>query len=114
MIIVKGEPLGNRVSFTPKSSVLEIHAVMMVLKAYHLPQDMQAIELITKKDYHTFEQWLIMVLAGLTVIGLVISIPLYIWGKQIKFTARFTPKNGSPFTVEGDKDEWKMLQRFFA
>lgn len=112
MIITEGEHLESEVNFVPESSMLKVHARLMTVASYHLPDDMLSMQLLEKKYYHSLEQWLIMLVASLTVIGLLVSIPLYIWGKQIRFRARFMPKHGKPFEVAGGKLDWKYMQPF--
>ncbi len=112
MKIIEGNNLGSKVTFLSSESLLQIHARLMVVKAYTLPQDMHAISLLEKRYYHSFEQWLIMILAGLTIIGLLLAIPLYKWGKKLEFKLRFEPKHDAPFIVQGDKNDWQLLQGF--
>ena len=112
MRIIEGDNLGSEVTFLPSESLLQIHARLMVVKSYKLPQDMYAISLLEKQYYHSFEQWLIMIIAGLTIVGLLIAIPMYWWGKKLNFKMRFEPKRDEPFIVLGDKYDWKQMQVF--
>jgi len=113
MRIIEGVLQGSQVSLSKRDDVLQIHARLMVAKSYRLPQDMRSIELVSKEDYRTFGQWLIMGLLALTVVGLLIAIPLFYFGKKLRFKARFTPKHEPEFIVEGDKQDWKEIGHFF-
>jgi hypothetical protein len=53
-----------------------------------------------------------MIIAGLTIVGLLIAIPMYWWGKKLNFKMRLEPKRDEPFIVLGDKYDWKRMQVF--
>lgn len=112
MRIIQGDLSGSQVTVDTSQAELEVHARLLVVKRFQLPKDMHSIELLSNKTYHSFEQWLIMVVLSLTVVGLLVAIPMYILGKKQLFTVRFTPKHDSIFIVEGNKDDWKLLERY--
>lgn len=112
MKIIEGDLAGSQVKINQDNAMLEIHARLLVAKAYRLPQDMRAVEVLTKKNYHSVEQWLIMIVLALTGVGLLISIPMYLLAKKTRFKVRFSPKHTDAFTIEGDKADWKELKPY--
>jgi len=112
MRIIEGDLAGSQVKINQDTAMLEIHARLLVAKAYRLPQDMRSIEVLSKKSYHSFEQWLVMIVLSLTVIGLLISIPMYLLAKKTQFTVRFSPKHADAFIVEGNKEDWQELKPY--
>ena len=114
MRIIKGDLAGSQVTIRQPDGVLEIHARLLVAKRYDLTKDLRSIQLLSKEQYHSFEQWIIMIILSLTVVGLLVSVPMYLFAKKLKFTVRVTPKHDDEFIMEGDKADWVMLQRYVS
>ena len=112
MRINEGDLAGSQVKINHDNAMLEVHARLMVVKSYRLPQDVAAFEVLSNKNFHSVEQWIIMVVLSLTVIGLLISIPMYFLAKKTRFTVRLKPKHGTPIMIEGNKEDWKELKLY--
>lgn len=85
---------------------------MLSARDYDLKHDMRQIDVLDKDTYHSFWQWALMIALSLTGIGLLIAIPIFIWGKKTKFQARFQPKKDRSFVVEGSEEDWEELQTY--
>ena len=114
MRIIEGDLAGSQVKINQDNARLEIHARLMVAAAYQLPQDMQATTVLSKKNYHSLEQWLVMIVLALTGVGLLISIPMYLLAKTTQFQVRFSPKRADSFIVEGNREDWKELKPYLS
>ncbi len=112
MRIIEGDLAGSQVKINQDDASLEIHARLLVAKSYRLPQDISSFELLTNQNYHSFEQWLIMIVLSLTVVGLLISIPMYFLAKKKRFTVRVKPKHAEAILIEGNKHDWKELEPY--
>lgn len=112
MRIIEGDLAGNQVKINQDHAMLEIHARLMVVKSYRLPQDIESFEVLSNKSFHSFEQWVIMVILALTGVGLLIAIPMYFLAKKKRFTVRLKPKHGKPMILEGNKEDWKELKLY--
>lgn len=112
MRIIEGELTGSEVKINQDNAILEVHARLMVAKSYRLPQDVSAFEILSNKNFHSFEQWIIMIVLALTGVGLIIAIPMYFLAKKKRFTVRLQPKQGNPLVLEGNKDDWKELSPY--
>lgn len=114
MRIIEGDLAGSPVKINQDNATLEIRARLMVAKSYRLPQDISAFQILTHKNYHSFEQWLIMILLAFTGVGLLISIPMYFLAKKKRFTVRIQPKKADFFVIEGNKDDWHELKPYLS
>lgn len=112
MRIIEGDLAGSQVKINQDNATLEIHARLMVAKSYRLPQDIGSLKVLSNKNFHSLEQWLIMIILALTGIGLIIAIPMFLLAKKKRFTVRITPKHTSAFVIEGNKDDWKELKPY--
>ncbi|WP_020395904.1 hypothetical protein [Thiolinea disciformis] len=113
MRVMEGALQGSQVTVSKPQNVLQIHARLMVAKSYRLPQDMRAIELVEKREYHPFWLKVVMALLVLTIVGILIAILIYKFAKRIQFKIRFQPKHEPAFIVEGNEyQHWKELKRF--
>lgn len=114
MRIIEGDLAGSQVKINQDNATLEVHSRLMVAKSYRLPQDVAAFELLSNKNFHSFEQWIIMVVLALTGVGLLIAVPVYFLAKKKRFTVRLKPKHGTPIVIEGNKEDWKELQPYLS
>ncbi len=112
MRIIEGDLAGSQVKINQDNATLEIHARLLVAKSYRLPQDVSTFKVLTNKHFHSFEQWIIMIVLSLTGVGLFISIPMYFLAKKQRFTVHLQPKHGHPLVIEGNKDDWKELKLY--
>lgn len=112
MRIIEGDLAGSQVKINQDNATLEVHSRLMVAKSYRLPQDIDTFEVLSNKNFHSFEQWIIMIVLSLTMIGLLISIPMYFLAKKRQFTVRLKPKHGTPITLEGNKEDWKEFKPY--
>lgn len=112
MKIIEGDLVGSLVKLNHDNATLEVHARLLIAKVYRLPQDISTLHVLTNQPYHSFEQWLIMIVLSLTVVGLLISIPMYFLAKKQRFTVRFIPKHANPFVIEGNGNDWKELKPY--
>lgn len=114
MRIIEGDLAGSQVKINQDDATLEVHSRLMVAKSYRLPQDVGAFEVLSTKNFHSFEQWVIMIVLALTVVGLLIAAPMYFLAKKKHFTVRLKPKHGTPIVIEGNKEDWKELQPYLS
>ena len=57
--------------------------------------------------------WLGILLTGqITIVGLIVAIPMYLWGKNTEFKVDVKTKTGEAFVIQGDKQDWKTIERF--
>jgi len=112
MRVIEGDLEGSDAYIVSSRGTIEIRARLLSARDYDLKQDMRQIDILDKETYHSFWQWILMILLGLTGVGLLIAIPVFIWGKKLKFYARFQPQKDRSFTVEGGKEDWQELQAY--
>lgn len=112
MRIIEGDLTGSPVKINQDRATLDVYARLLVAKSYRLPQDISSLQVLTHKNYHSFEQWLIMIILSLTVVGLLISLPMYFLAKKKRFTVRLNPKHANPLVIEGNKDDWQELKPY--
>lgn len=110
--IIEGDLAGSPIKINQDNATLEIRARLMVAKSYRLPQDISSFQLLSYKNFHSFEQWLIMILLAFTGVGLLISIPMYFLAKKKRFTIKIKPKQADDFVIEGNKDDWAELKPY--
>ena len=112
MHVIDGDFKDSQVKIITSSSgkTLEIHARLLVAQAFRLPQDVSVFQLVEKEEGHSFGRYIIMILLSLTVIGLLASIPMYLFGKHLNFKVHVKTKTGENFVMEGDKNDWKEIE----
>lgn len=93
-------------------AVLEIRARLLTERGFKLMDDMRSMQLIEKTESHSFFNYLIMFVLAITIVGLIVAIPLYLFGKELQFKIKVRTKSGEEFTLQGDKKDWKQIQSY--
>lgn len=95
-------------------TVLELRARLLTERGFKLMNDISSMRLLDKTESHRFSQWLIMGLLAISIIGLLVAIPMYLWGKNTEFKVEVKARSGERFVLQGDKEDWKSIKPYIS
>lgn len=117
MKVIDGNFKGSQaviVTSRTHGAVLELRARLLTERGFKLMNDIRSMQLIEKTASHSFFNYVIMVVLAISLVGLIVAIPLYLFGKTLHFQVKVKTKSGEEFTLQGDKKEWKQMQPYVS
>lgn len=91
------------------------HALKVGKTKYKLPDDIAKTKVTQEQNEMTGGRMLLIILLGVTVIGLILAIPLYFVGKKKRVVMAFQANDGHTFSVAAsNNNEASMLQHYSA
>jgi len=91
------------------------HVLKVGKTKYKLPDDIEKTKITQEQNEMTGGRMLLIILLGITVIGLILAIPLYFAGKKKRVVMAFKAKDGHTFSVAAaNNSEANMLQQYSA
>jgi hypothetical protein len=115
MKVIEGNYKGSEaivITSRAHGAVLELRARLLTERGFKLMDDIRSLRLLEKNQSHSFFQYVIMAVLAITIVGLIVAIPMYLWGKNTEFKVDVKTKTGEAFVIQGDKKDWKTIERF--
>ncbi|WP_020560207.1 hypothetical protein [Thiofilum flexile] len=116
MKVIDGNYKGSQaviITSRAHGTVLEIRARLLTEHGFKLMNDIRSMRLVEKKEGYSFFQYVLMIVLAITIVGLIIAIPMYLFGKGTTFKVEVKTKSGEEFIIQGDKkEEWKQIQPY--
>lgn len=110
MKITQGSLAGNRARIVKdifKGNVLQVAG-----KTYVLSSDISELHILSKEESRSAGQMFLILLLGITIIGLIIAIPMLIAHKKIDAQMAIKMTDGTAFVAHVDRAEWKALLKY--
>lgn len=110
MKIIRGSLTGERgdiIRDVFRGAILDING-----KTYKLSKDVEELRLITKEESRSAFKMFLILLLGITIIGLVIAIPMLITHRKVQATVAIRLKDGTAFVAVADRSEWEALSKY--
>jgi|GEM_PF-5793350 len=117
MKILEGNYQGKEASIVRavgRGPMLRIRANMLSVPAFRIPSEFETLKLINKDESRTAGQFILILLLGITVIGLPIAILLFLFWKRVDFSVGMKTKTGEKFVAQGNAGEWKVLKKYIG
>lgn len=116
MKIIRGDYMGSKASLRYSffgGPVLRIRSCPP--KRYHIPKEISKLILIKKEQTRSLGQLMIILVIGITIIGLPLSILLFFMMKKVIFSIYVKTTTGEKFFLEeGNNSEWKIIKNFIG
>ena len=115
MKIIEGDFVGNKgriINAAFQGAIFEIQSGVISATKYKIPKDIETIKLINKDEKRTVWQLIVLIILGITIIGLLLAIPLFVIWKRIDFTIGVKTKDGKKFIAQGDASDWNVVKKF--
>jgi len=115
MKIIEGDFVGNKgriINYAFQGAIFEIQSGVISATKYKIPKDIETIKLINKDEKRTVWQLIVLIILGITIIGLLLAIPLFVIWKRIDFTIGVKTKDGKKFIAQGDASDWNVVKKF--
>ena len=115
MKIIEGDFVGNKgriINYAFQGAIFEIHSGIISAIKYKIPKDIETIKLLNKDEKRTVGQLIVLIILGITIIGLLLAIPLFFIWKRIDFTIGVKTKDGKKFIAQGDASDWNVVKKF--
>ncbi len=93
---------------------IEVRTGALSAKSYKLPDDLQALKLLNKDERRTGLQFVVILLLGITIVGLPIAALVWVFWKRIDFSVAVKMNDDSKFVAKGDAKDWKFLQDYIG
>jgi len=113
--IIEGDFSGSKgrvINAAFQGPVFEIRSGMLATQKYKIPKDIETLKLLNKDEKRTIGQLIILIILGITIIGLLLAIPLFVIWKRIDFTIGVKTKDGKKFVAQGDAADWKIVKKY--
>lgn len=113
MNIIEGDFQGRSgriINAAFRGSVFEIYTGMVGKKTYKVPADIETLKLLNKDEKRTARRTILLIILSLIVVGLIITIPLFIIWKKVDFAIGIKTKDGKKFITQGDASDWKVVK----
>jgi hypothetical protein len=81
-------------------------------RTYVLASGIAEVHLLSKEESRSVFRMILILLLGVTFIGLIIAIPMLIGSKTVDAQVAIKTNDGTAFVASVDRDEWKLLSRF--
>ncbi len=115
MKIIEGDFVGNKgriINAAFQGAIFEIQSGVISTTKYKIPKDIETIKLLNKDEKRTAGQLIVLIILGITIIGLLLAIPLFVIWKRIDFTIGVKTKDGKKFVAQGDASDWSIVKKF--
>lgn len=81
-------------------------------KTYTLSKDVEEMHVLQKEESKSAVSMILILLLGVTIIGLIIAIPMLIAHKKVLAVVGIKFKDGVAFVGTADKGEWQTLSKY--
>lgn len=80
-------------------------------RTYVLSSDIAELHLLSKEESRSVFRMIVILLLGVTIIGLIIAIPMLIGSKTVDAQVAIRTTDGTAFVASVDRGEWKLLSK---
>lgn len=110
MKIIEGDFLND--SITVNKRLFGKYVIEISDEKFALPDDITRLVVLNKTEDRSFWKMLMIILLGITIIGLIIAIPWMIVSKKHSATIGVQTKSGRKFVFVADNAAWKILKNY--
>ena len=79
---------------------------------YKLNGDLNQVRLLSKEESRSAGKLFLILLLGVTIVGLVIAIPMMIAHRKVLATVVIRLNDGTAFVAQADRKEWGLLSKY--
>jgi hypothetical protein len=115
MHIIEGDFQGRSGRFMNtafKGPIIKISTGMMQSVEYKVPTDIATLKLLHMDQRLTFGRFIVIVLLGITLIGLLLAIHLLIVWRHVDFSVGIMTKDGNKFVARGNSNDWAIAKKY--
>lgn len=89
------------------------HVIIVGKNEYRLPNDIEKAKVTQEQNEMTGGRMLLIIILGVTIVGLLLVIPLYFAGKKKRVVMAFKANDGHVFSVAAvNNTEAQMVQQY--
>lgn len=110
MKVIEGDFLNN--SVTVNKRLFGKYVIEIAGEKFVLPDDITRLVVLNKTEDRSFWKMLMIILLGVTIIGLIIAIPWLIVSKKHGATIGVQTRSGRKFVFVADNATWRILKNY--